>query len=55
MREAIRRAAKGDQDALFDHFIGAEVLQGIRNENKVLSALQKCAQELYEPFRRKPG
>ena len=34
MREAIRRAAKGDQDALFDHFIGAEVLQGIRNETK---------------------
>lgn len=35
MREAIRRAAKGDQDALFDHFIGSEVLQGIVKETAV--------------------
>ena len=35
MREAIKRAAKGDQDALFDHFIGSEVLQGIVSETAV--------------------
>ncbi len=35
MREAIKKAAQGDQDALFDHFIGSEVLQGIVKETTI--------------------